>query len=432
MTSKPLGILAADPFGPSMAGPARRSLALARHLGDVAPIDLWYEGDAPDPIPNVTFHPFILENWLKASERYAAALIPSQFALKEHRVFDAPCIRIIDCTVPFPLETASILIGAPVEEAKQITRLQSWAINRAVSAGDYWLVSNNEQQNWLMGMLTSLGRMTASLAAEYGIGSRIIQAPYGMEKPPVAAPDSAPRHALLSSLGLKSDARYLLWTGGLWPWMDPVMVIEAMPSILELHPELHLLLPGATSLNAASPGRPLVQAVHDRIAQLNLATHVHPLPWIAVADWPAIASGARLHVSAHHVHPEADVSFRTRYLESLRYRRLLVATFIDPLGDQLERIGCATLVFPNNPAMYADGVLKALEIVDDDNGEWEQIDQYFAWETALSDLEFVIENHLTPHPDGPWTPEMAGNPAAAPPTPTLLDRAMNKLRRMTR
>lgn len=419
-----------------MAGPARRSIALATHLGAVLPIELWYEGEPPDPIPNVTFRPYDIEAWLTASAGYAAALLPSQFALKEQRAFDASCIRIIDCTVPFPVETASILIGAPPHEQKQITRLQSWAINRAVSAGDYWLVSNQEQAHWIMGVMTSLGRMTPSFAQEFATESRIIPTPYGMDAPPDSPPDPAPRLALFAGLGLPPTTPYLLWTGGMWPWMDPLTVVEAMPLVLKEYPELHLLLPGAHSPHTAAPEQPQALAVRERIRALKLEQEVHLLDWISALDWPAIASGASLHVSAHSIHPETELSYRTRYLEALRWRKPLIVSPFDPLGGQLELVGFALSANAGAPEEYADAILEALErqpeSPDIEAQRWAMIDQHFSWTTSLRVLADVIDAGLSPHPDGPWTPDLAGDPAAAPPTPTLLDRAKNKLRRMTR
>ncbi|MCG3151822.1 MAG: hypothetical protein GEEBNDBF_01107 [bacterium] len=430
MDARPFGLLAADPFGPRMAGPARRSLAIAQQLAAAGvPIEGWYDGDSPPPSPLITWHPFDLAALQARAGHYVGILLPAQAALREQSVFDLPCPRVIDCTAPFPLETAALLQGHPADEVRQVTKLQAWAMARAVSAGDYWLASNEAQEAWLLGLLTLLGRVSPSLHTDWGSHDRVLWCPYGIS-PLEALPDPAPRITLLDRLGLPATTPYLLWSGGLWPWMDPLLVIQAMPTIWEEQPALHLLLPGLDSPHAAGPEAAMADAARELVASAALQDRVHLLDWIPAADWPAVAEGAILHISAHRPSPEATCSHRTRYLEAVRHSRRLVVSGEDPLGRQLELQGVAAVALPGDPEGFAGAVLATLEeVAAGEIPPWSVLQQYYSWETSCEALVASLAAGLTLHPDGPWSSALTALPDQAPPVPGLLQRVWNRLRR---
>ncbi|MEO7993068.1 MAG: hypothetical protein ABI743_01615, partial [bacterium] len=146
-STKPLGVIGYDPFGPHLAGPPRRCLALATRLAAILPVVLWAEGEVPGPLPaNLEVKTLDPDAICAAASGYAGLLLPAQAALRDRRWFAVSCPVIVDCFDPFPLETAAILQGASKPEVEFRTRLGAWASLHAVVHGDYWLVANDTQR----------------------------------------------------------------------------------------------------------------------------------------------------------------------------------------------------------------------------------------------------------------------------------------------
>lgn len=385
MTSASLtALLAADPLGPHMAGPAQRAWQLAGQLAALGPVELWYEGTLPAaPPPGLRPRPFHPELFRSAAEGYSAAILPAQWALRDHTLFDLPCVRIIDCYAPFPIETAALLQAAGPAERRFRTRLGAWAQALAVVAGDAWLVAHAGQRDWLLGLLTLLGRVTPAFAAEQAAGeSRIIEVPFGLtpidptHEPPVPPAD----------FPVPADAPYLLWTGGLWPWLDPVRVIKAFNLLAGERTDLHLVIPGMTSPHGTHPESSVLPALQAAVRTSPVRERIHLLPWIAAADWAGVAAWAALHVSAHQPGPEAALSWRTRYLEAVRWEVPLACSPGDPLGTELARQGVAHPVLAGTPEKAAAGLASALAAPEVPAEIWRTLQQRYAWETAVQPL----------------------------------------------
>ncbi|HYE76527.1 MAG TPA: hypothetical protein VEI97_00945, partial [bacterium] len=224
-----VGVLGYDPFGPRLAGPALRSWHLALQLARICHVELWTEGPAPDP-PGGTnlrirnFHPELIRG---ASAQYAGFLLPAQAALRDRTLFQLDCPVVVDCYDPFPAETAHLLAGAGRSEQQFRTRLQAWASLHAVVHGDYHLVATEAQRGYLGGLLVATGRLTPGLThQDRAIPGRTLLVPTGYD--PSAVDLIGRGHqgalALLERWGIRVGAgeRFLLWSGGLWPWLDPV------------------------------------------------------------------------------------------------------------------------------------------------------------------------------------------------------------------
>ncbi|MEO7995175.1 MAG: glycosyltransferase, partial [bacterium] len=168
--------------------------------------------------------------------------------------------------------------------------------------------------------------------ADGSIAPRTLQVPFGFDPPPPLDDSTIRRYR--AAWGLDPDDSYMLWTGGLWPWMDPLAVVTAFEAAVNDFPTAHLVFPGTKALSGI--GQALAQELCTRAQGSPCRDRIHCVDWIPAADWPHVAGGARIHVQADRPGWEAWISNRTRLLESLAHLLPVATTNHDPLTRSLQ------------------------------------------------------------------------------------------------
>jgi glycosyltransferase involved in cell wall biosynthesis len=238
---------------------------------------------------------------------------------------------ILDCYVPIFTEVCARDSLDKENEAKNYARdIQYW--NKALLRGDYFLVANDSQVIYYQGVLSSIGKLTP---LNYG-NRTIIKAPYGYDDNiPVAG--AAPFNKKINN----SNAFKILWFGGVYPWFDIDILINAVSIVNNLIP-CRLAMVGA--LNPFN-SHPDFIAKYDRLVELinknNLSDIVTLEDWVDYdkrADWYLDSD---IIITLNKTGFENSLAWRTRLVDYVWSGVPLATNGGDPLGEDLIKHGAA-------------------------------------------------------------------------------------------
>ncbi len=235
-------IVSHDVVGSGMAGPGIRYWELARALAPHARVTLV----APRPIdiaaPGVTTASYA---WGDAAS-LAGHLAGANLALVNGHLFEghpelaeaAPAL-VVDLYDPTLLENLELLRAAGPAERAERTRRDVELLGRQLAAGDFFLCATERQRDLYIGALMAAGRITpAHVDGDPLLRGLIDVVPFGLPADPPARGGPAMRGAVE---GVGPDDPIILWSGGLWDWMDPQTLIRAMPAVVAAIPNARLV-----------------------------------------------------------------------------------------------------------------------------------------------------------------------------------------------
>ncbi len=312
-------IVSHDVVGPLMAGPGIRYWELARALAPHAEVTLI----APQPIgiaaPGVRTGHFV---WgdpasLAVHTGRAEVILANGYLLEPHpELAQVRAHLILDLYDPILLENLELMRAAPPAEREQRTRGDVALLGRQIAAGDMFLCATERQRDLYIGALMAAGRVTpAQSDADPLLRGLIDVVPFGLPAEPPAR--SGP--GLRERLGISPADPLVLWSGGLWDWMDPLTLIRAMPAVVEQVPTARLVfLAGRHPGAVAAPRAPL--AARALAAELGLlGSHVFFYEqWAPYAQRADFLLDATVVVSLHRQHLEtAYAALRSRVLDHL-------------------------------------------------------------------------------------------------------------------
>jgi glycosyltransferase involved in cell wall biosynthesis len=265
--------------------------------------------------------------------------------------------------------------------------------------GDTFLCASEKQRDLWIGHLAALGRVNPLTYAEDPTLRQLVRVvPFGI-------PDHRPeqrRHAIKGTLPeVGADDLVVLWGGGVYDWLDPITVVEAVGLLRDRIPQVRLVFLGMQHPNPDVPVMAIAQRLRDRAAELGLTpTHVQFVegwvPYDERADW---LLDADVTVSAHLDHIETAYAFRTRILDTLWAGVPVVATGGDTFGDLIERYGLGRTVPPGDVAATAAALEELLLDATARRAAREAIQALapcFAWHRVLAPLRaFCGDPHLS-------------------------------------
>jgi hypothetical protein len=239
---------------------------------------------------------------------------------------------VVDAYDPGLLETLEQRRGEPFNAQRTWVADASRHLTDALAAADVVLVANDRQRHLIMGMLAASGRLGSRLSAEDpALESFIRCVPFGLPSAPPAV-DGRP---LRAPFGQLADGAFIAyWGGGLYAWLDPITLIEAVAQCPD--PRVSAALLAGPHPTPVVGELPLADVARRRAEELGLVPAgvsfiEHWVPYRERGDW---LCDADVGVSLHHRHIETEFSFRTRVLEYLWAGLPVVCTE----GDVLARM----------------------------------------------------------------------------------------------
>ncbi len=376
-----VAVLCSDAVGNAMAGPAIRSIELARVLAATADVRIAarLSGERPEGLPCLLHE--LSDESVAELLRWADALVIQGPLTDWHRdVLRSDLPIAVDLYDPMNLEALeSVDPDLLVPYTTNLLRDQLWR-------GDYFFCASERQRDFWLGMLAACGRITpGSYDEDPDLNGLIGVVPYGIpnEEPRRTGPGVRAELA-----GVGADDPLFVWNGGIWQWFDPDLLVLAIERLRVELPDVRALFMGVRR-----PGSALSEEAHRLLKLVDQHglrdTNVFMRDWTPYAERADTYMDATAVVSLHHAHIETRFSYRTRLLDCIWSATPIICTSGDVLAPVVrdERIGITV------PPGDLDAIVAALrtlatdrERVADMRARLRALASHYRWEIAAAPL----------------------------------------------
>ncbi len=392
---RPLGqalVVCFDPIGDTMAGPAIRAWHLAEQLAvehDVILVSTVAATRSHPAMDVVTATGVELD---AMAARAAVVFAPVSVATRHPGVVARGTPLVVDLYIPTHLENLEPA-GRALARHRQDVDHQVSLIGEDLVAGDFFVCASERQRDFWLGALAQAGRVNPLTARnDPGLRSLVDVVPFGLaaDSPVPAGP------VLRERFGIGSSDPVLIWGGGVYEWLDPLIAVRAVDRLRERFPAIHLVFIGMRNPNPGIDEMAVATKLRTLSAELGLTgRHVHfNESWLPYEDRGGWLLDADVAVSMHGDHLETRFSFRTRVLDYLWARRPMVLTGGDDLSDVVEAAGLGVAVAPGDVGAVVDGVTRLLEHPPTPEA-FDAVAARYRWSTVSGPL---LRWCATPHP----------------------------------
>jgi glycosyltransferase involved in cell wall biosynthesis len=358
--------LTVEPLGERLAGPAIRALELARAVarsgaGRVRLVSLAGCDRVDADVELSAAGPDLLDvargSGVVVLQGDVLNRVPGLAGL------DVPVV--VDAYDPFHLEQLEQTRGSAEADRLRVVRDTVRALNDQLGRADLVLCASARQRSLWLGHLAALGRVNPlTYDASPELAGLVAVVPFGTSVPDRTA--VADRGAVVGAAvpGLAPEDVLIVWGGGIYPWFDTAVLVEAMARLAASHPRLKLLFLGTRHPLQPDTDSPEVAALRARAAEagvLDRTVFLQP-GWVPYDERHAWLGGADAGVSTHHPHLETEFSYRTRVVDYLAAGLPVVTTDGDAMADLVRATGCGVVVPPHD----SDALAAALAGLADD------------------------------------------------------------------
>lgn len=359
--------ICADVVGDLMAGPAIRSVELAGALASAG-----HRVTLAAPVGSASEHPDVeIRCWGDADDLRAAVIDAEVIVVFAPVLADNLWLGslgiplVVDAYDPGLLETLEQRRGDPFNAQRTWVADAGRHLVEPLRHADVVLVANERQRHLVLGILAATGRLGSRVTAEDPALERfILTVPFGL---PVLPPSAAGRRLRRPQGALPEDSFVAYWGGGLYSWLDPLTLIDAL-----VHTNDDRICAAFLAGPHPTPvvgGLPLVEVARDRARELGLEDRVtfidHWVPYHERGEW---LCDADVGVSLHHAHPETELSFRTRVLDYIWAGIPILCSQGDVLAELVAEGELGAVVPIGDPAAVA-AALDALAVESPASGE---------------------------------------------------------------
>jgi glycosyltransferase involved in cell wall biosynthesis len=350
-------VVATEPVGERMAGPAIRAYELARALA--ARCDVTLAAPAPSTVADhrIAYIPAGMaevEALVAAAREHDVVIAQELPPVALERLAGGPARLVADLYNPVVVEVLAGVAGRPPRRQRQIHGRIVARTLALLAAADLVICANERQRDlWIGGMALHRLVDVAAYERDPTLRSLVEVVPFGLPEAPRPAATGALR-AAFPAIG--AGDRVLVWGGGVWGWLDPVTPMQAVERLAAAGERVHLVLlgvgrPGLEASGQAAAGEAAVAAAR-RAGLLGRLVHVNP-GWVPYEQRGAWLAEADVGVSAHRDHLEARYAHRTRVLDYLWAGLPVVASRGDALAELVERDHLGALADPGDVAGFA-------------------------------------------------------------------------------
>ncbi|MEY4227404.1 MAG: hypothetical protein RL190_2161 [Actinomycetota bacterium] len=381
-------IVTTELLGTRPAGPGLRAQGIACGLAQ-AGFDVALVAPSGSTSADV---PILSLRELKREIRRADAVIaPASILalLPEIRTADRLCV---DFAGPYPLEAAASHLPPSTIRAAEVSAAD------AVVAADLVLCAHKRQVEYAMDLMRRLR------PDQQPTGPRFALVPFGIQ----------PRGSNRPAQRVRDGALRVVWPGGLWDWLDPLIAVTALSTCTT---PVTIDFWGARNPDPRAPAATRASAVVDLAKRLGVEERVFLTDWIDADRFDRELAGFDLAITFDDAGPEATHAFRTRLLHALAVGVPTLATTGEYVADLAASRGAGWTVPPNDPDALATMLTRIATTRD-------AIEQASAQALTLA-AEFSYDDLVSPLADWLRQPGQA-RPRAAP---TAHERVRRALRR---
>jgi glycosyltransferase involved in cell wall biosynthesis len=382
-------IISGDTVNSNMGGLGVRNWELARALSKDCSVTLAVPNQTDLITEEFQLYPFNLEkDDLRTLAQNADTIIIQGSVLHFH-----PYLRELDIPLAVDLYIPSLLESLVwhdqddwenwIPAYEEYLRVQL----ELLRAGDFFICASERQRDYWLGWLHAQKRINPHTYRQDPTLRKLIDVvPFGL---PEGVPASS--HPVLKGVhpGISPQDRLILWSGGLWDWLDPLTLIRAVAQLRPLHPDIKLYFMGTQHPNPGVSGMNMPEKAIQLSHELNLyGETIFFGNWVPYQEREAYLIEADLAVVSHPGHIETHFSFRTRVLDCIWAGLPIITTQGDAMSDLVERNGLGFTVPPEDVSSMAEAIEKILTM----NGRetfarsFEELRQSLRWQKVIAPL----------------------------------------------
>ena len=373
-TPRSVLILAPEPLGDTVTGPAQRAVRLAEAVAEGCDVTL--AAPAPSVFPDGPFR--TLETGPQHDQRLTRALSGHDVAVVQALPSPRQLLTarrharrlVADMIAPLALELAEV--GDDPATTRAVVRWRAHQMVAHLAVADLVLCTNEKQRDLVIGAGLAAGLLDGGAPLQ----NRVMVVPHGVDPVP-----PRPGRSLLRANGFAGDDdRVVVWGGGIWSWLDPLTAIRAVERLRPSRPDLKLAFVGLDHPNPVlrRAHGPLAAEAEAYVRDRGLGAMVAFRPrWLSRDDFFAHLRDADVGLSLNGATLESRYASRTRVLDYLMAGLPVVCTRGDTMAELVDRheLGCVV------EAADVDGVAGALDRLT--RGEPRKIDDHGALEPLM-------------------------------------------------
>jgi glycosyltransferase involved in cell wall biosynthesis len=357
-------IISEDAVKSEMAGPAIRDWEYAHVLSRYCRVILAVPIESDLAPPDFELRHYASAEALQGLVKGCDVVITSGYALKHYPFLKELSVPLV-LSIPhsFVLENIQHFISNGESEEIQWRHFRDGAavLNDQLSVGDFFVCNSERQRDYWIGMLAALGRVNPTTYADDPSLRRLVDVvSFGL-------PDTPPRHhkQVLKGVykGIGAEAKVLFWGGGLYDWLDPITLVQAMPLVLNKRSDVVVFFAATRhpSPNVVDVG-PMCRRAMRLSEDLGLTDrHVYFHDWIPYHERENYLLEADLGLSLHLDHVETRFAFRNRILDYIWAGLPMITTEGDTASELVAKHELGAVVHYKDVAGVAAAILELLE-----------------------------------------------------------------------
>jgi len=416
-------IISNDVVDEKMAGPGMRYLEMARAL--VKDLDVTLAVPSETRLKIEYLH--LVRYWeerpasLQILVENSDIALVSAFMVNKFPFLNSTQTRLVgDLYDPTVLENLHYYLNEPIASQQALNQHEVATLNQLLKLGDFFICGNERQRDFWLGALAAAGRINP-LTFQDDASLRNLIDVVGIGFPDR---DLQPGKPLLRGVHpqIPSQARIVLWGGGIWNWLDPLTLIHAWPNVIAAHPQARLVFLGTRHPNPLVPVHEMAQKAQALAAEIGeLDRTIIFIEWVSYQERETLLSEADIGVALHPVHVETRYSIRTRILDYLWARLPILITEGDVTSEWVRQYRLGVVVPQNDPQAVSDGLNLLLNQPKADFAPaFEPLFERYRWSAVIAPLRrYCLEYAYAPDRQ-----ERSALPTAASPERSNLARAL--------
>ncbi len=353
----PVLLLSPARVGPKMAGPAVRFFEFAKALSAAGlPVGLGSpEPAAPGFASAEGFELFAYDRFsLPARLKEARAVVVQGMVLARHRFIKrAGRPLVVDLYDPIFLE----MLSQTEAEGSKAHNFNLAQIIESVRAGDFFLCASKKQRHLWLGFLAGCNRLNPLTFQDDPSLDRLLAiVPFGL--PPARPQKTGPGLSRLKEI--EPGDQVVLWNGGVWDWLEPEPLIEAVGRLAPENKSLKLVFMGVRNPDAALAESRALGRARDLVKRLNLGQRVIFNDWVPYQERANWLLEAQVGACLYPAGLETDYSFRTRLLDCIWAGLPVLCSGGDDLSRVVAREDLGEVVADHHPATVAQALARLL------------------------------------------------------------------------
>jgi len=393
-------IISPDNVDTNMAGVGIRYWEISRALVPYHQVTLAIPNETALRCPGLTLQTYDSEgNVLKGLAAANDAIMVQGFVL-----YNFPFLvelgqpLIVDVYTPIILENLEVHTFRTMAARQKVHERDLQVVLDQLRRGDFFVCANERQRDYWLGILSALGRLDPyNYQVDKSLRRLIDVVPFGL-------PEEPPQHSqrVLKGMvpGIGESDRVILWGGGVWPWFDPLSLIEAMPQVVEAHPEARLLFWSRQHPNAEISAV-IGSGMHTRAVELSQELGLYQKAvffhdqWVPYQERQDYLLEADVGVCLHQELAETRLAFRTRLMDYIWAGLPMVVSAGDSLSEVVEGSQLGKVVSCGDAGQIAHAITGLLSLPDPREAyreRFEAVREQFTWMRAVQPLLRFLES----------------------------------------